>query len=89
MKEASLFSRVYAPHLDGYPQSERGEFRLIPTATGGTRLIGTTWYRIAMFPQLYWAPISDALIHAIHSRVLEHIGRLSRATLAGRGGPPS
>lgn len=77
MRETSPYNHVYAPHLDGYPQSERGEFRLVPTQDGGTRLIGTTWYRIDMFPQLYWTPLSDAMIHAIHERVLEHIRDLS------------
>jgi hypothetical protein len=79
MRETSPYDHVYAPHLDGYPQSERGEFRLVPTNDGGTRLIGTTWYRIDMFPQLYWTPLSDAMIHAIHERVLEHIRALSEA----------
>ncbi len=77
MRETSPYNHVYAPHLDGYPQSERGEFRLIAAPDGGTRLIGTTWYRIDMFPQTYWTPMSDALIHTIHERVLRHIKTLS------------
>jgi hypothetical protein len=77
MRESSPYNHVYAPHLDGYPQSERGEFRLIRTPGGHTRLIGTTWYRLELFPQMYWTPMSDAAIHAIHVRVLAHIRALS------------
>lgn len=64
-------------HLDDYPQSKRGEFRLLRTPDGNTRLIGTTWCRLELFPQIYWTPMSDAAIHAIHQRVLAHIKALS------------
>jgi len=77
MRESSPYNHVYAPHLEDYPQSERGEFRLLRTPNGHTRLIGTTWYRLELFPQIYWTPMSDVAIHAIHERVLAHIKALS------------
>jgi hypothetical protein len=32
-----------------------------------------------MAPEPYWRLWSDAMIHAIHLRVLEHVARLSEA----------
>ena len=55
-------------------RSRRGEFRLVALPSGRTRLEGRTWYQLSMEPQPYWAWFSDLLIHAIHQRVLAHIG---------------
>jgi hypothetical protein len=80
------YRHVNAPHLVGNMRSRRGEFRLVPLPGGGTRLEGTTWYEIEMFPQPYWGLWSDALIHAIHTRVLAHIERLvEEEARGGRG----
>jgi len=32
-----------------------------------------------MYPQLYWKVWTDSIIHAIHYRVLDHIGTVSEA----------
>ena len=61
------------PHLHGYLRSKRGEFRFIDLGDGRTRLEGSTWYEIEMAPEAYWQIFSDALIHRIHQRVLDHI----------------
>jgi len=77
MRELSPF-HVQAPHLDGYLQSQRGEFRLVPLDGGRrTRLEGSTWYTVDVHPGMYWRWWSDGLIHAIHVRVLDHIKSLS------------
>lgn len=73
MREWSPYARVEPAHLEGFFRSRRGEFRLVPLPGGGTRLEGTTWYEQAIWPQAYWRPWSDYLIHAIHRRVLHHI----------------
>lgn len=73
MQEASPYGHVHPPHLEGFMISERGEFQLVGTKDGGTILRGTTWYRQRLWPQAYWIPFSDYLIHSIHRRVLEHI----------------
>lgn len=80
MRELSPYRMVDAPHLDGFLQSRKGEFRLIETEDGGTDMIGTTWYQVNIFPQFYWQLYADAIIHSIHERVLEHI---SETALAG------
>jgi hypothetical protein len=77
MFELSPYSNIYPPHLRDYLRSSRGEFRLVPLASGRTRLEGRTWYKFEMFPQWYWTIWSDVLIHRIHQRVLLHIKELS------------
>lgn len=73
MRELSVYANVSAPHLQGFLNSRRGEFRLVPLAGGRTRLEGRTWYELDMAPEGYWQLIGDALIHRIHERVLAHI----------------
>ncbi|MCB9760324.1 MAG: SRPBCC family protein [Alphaproteobacteria bacterium] len=80
MHEWSPWRHVFAPHLETVLKSRRGEFRLTPLPDGGTRLEGHTWYTFEMAPSAYWALWSDASIHAIHLRVLEHIARVSEAS---------
>lgn len=72
MRELS-FRHVEPPHLDGFLQSERGQFALTEVGPGKTRLEGTTWYRHGLWPERYWQFWSDYIIHTIHLRVLEHI----------------
>jgi uncharacterized membrane protein YhaH (DUF805 family) len=73
MHEWSPYQHVNAPHLVDNMRSKRGEFRLVALPNGRTRLEGSTWYEIEMFPQLYWSQWSDLLVHRIHQRVLDHI----------------
>jgi hypothetical protein len=53
---------------------------LRPLSGGRTRLEGRTRYELRVFPAAYWSLWSDALIHAIHTRVLEHIQAASSAS---------
>ena len=80
MQELSPYRHVLAPHLDGYLQVRSGEFLLVPLPGGRTRLEGRTRYEMRVFPAAYWSLWSDALIHAIHTRVLEHIRAASSAS---------
>jgi len=73
MNEWSPYQNLEPAHLHGFMQSQRGRFDLIPTANGGTELIGTTWYTHDIWPNLYWTRWSDYIIHRIHCQVLEHI----------------
>jgi hypothetical protein len=87
MHEWSPYEHVNAPHLVGNMRSKRGEFRLMALAGGGTRLEGSTWYELEMFPQTYWTVWSDALVHAIHTRVLAHIKHLAENDATRLGTP--
>jgi hypothetical protein len=79
MAELSPYRRVLAPHLDGYLQVRRGEFRLIPIGSARTRLEGRTFYELRVFPAAYWTLWSDGVIHAIHGRVLRHIKAMAES----------
>lgn len=79
MQEWSPYKNVVPPHVEGTFVSERGEFRLRPLPGGRTLLEGATWYRHGLFPAFYWRMWSDAIIHAIHMRVLEHVRKLAEA----------
>ena len=78
MRELSPYGRLQTPHLRGYFQTERGEFKLV--RLGQTTLLrGTTWYRLSYAPEAYWSRWSDYLVHKIHKRVLQHIRDCSKA----------
>jgi uncharacterized membrane protein YhaH (DUF805 family) len=77
MTELSPYGAIHAPHLEGYMTSKGGEFDLVRLPGERTRLVGTTHYTIAIYPELYWVPYAEALLHAIHTRVLRHIKHLS------------
>ncbi len=76
MREWSPYT-IHPPHLDNYLQSRQGEFRLEALPDGRTRLVGTTWYTNRMWPAPYWGLWSDAIIHRIHARVLNHVKALA------------
>ena len=77
MRELSPYGAIHPPHLDNFLRSERGQFLLTPLPGGRTRLEGTTWYRHRIWPERYWRLWSDAIIHRIHRRVLDHVRTLS------------
>ena len=72
MHEVSPYP-IQPKHLDGYWESQRGQFILTPQPDGTTLLEGTTWYISKIRPAFYWNLWSDYIVHSIHNRVLEHI----------------
>ena len=79
MHEWSPYAQVLPKHLNGYLVSKQGQFLLTPMPNGHTLLEGTTWYQHGLWPAKYWRWWSDAIIHRIHLRVLNHIRNLSEA----------
>lgn len=77
MHEWSPYARVLPKHLHGYLISKKGEFRLTALPNGHTRLEGTTLYQHGLWPAEYWRWWSNAIIHRIHLRVLNHIRTLA------------
>jgi hypothetical protein len=73
LRELSPYGDITPPHLAGQFRVRRGEFRLQPLPGGGTRLEGRTWYQLETAPRGYWLLWTDAILHAIHRRVLAHI----------------
>jgi uncharacterized membrane protein YhaH (DUF805 family) len=84
MEEWSFYARVRPPHLELSFHSLRGEFRLLELPGGRTRLEGTTWYRLELFPLGYWRLLSDGIVHRIHGRVLAHVKSLSERDSGAR-----
>jgi hypothetical protein len=52
---------------------------------GRTLVEGRTWYEHRMWPETYWRWWSDAIIHRIHTRVLEHVKVQSEIGIPVRG----
>lgn len=77
MEEWSPYRKVTPRHLHGYLVSRNGQFKLTPLSGNRTLLEGTTWYQHGLRPVQYWRWWSDAVIHRIHLRVLNHIKKLS------------
>lgn len=81
MHEWSPYGRLAAKHLQRYLVSERGQFELTRLDGGRTLLAGTTWYRHGLWPSEYWRWWSDAIIHRIHLRVLDHVRALAERSM--------
>jgi uncharacterized membrane protein YhaH (DUF805 family)/putative flippase GtrA len=73
LRELSPYAHVVPPHLDGYFQARRGEFRLVRLENNRTRLEGSTWYELRIGPEPYWTLFADLIVKRIHHRVLEGI----------------
>jgi uncharacterized membrane protein YhaH (DUF805 family) len=75
---------ISTPHIDGnYMRSQHGQFRLIALDERHTLLEGTTWYQDYFWPQVYWRAWSDAIVHRIHQRVLEHVKQQAESQVQG------
>ena len=81
MRELSFWD-VDAPHLHDYFVSQRGQFQLTRLPGNRTLLEGTTWYFHDIRPAWYWRWWSNAIIHAIHNRVLSHIKTVSEKPIS-------
>lgn len=77
MRELNPFWDVHPPHLNGYFQSKKGEFKLTELDNGNVNVEGTTWYNIHIHPVEYWDIWSKFILHKIHFRVLKHIKKES------------
>jgi len=74
------FGPISTPHVDrNYMRSQHGQFRLVALDDKHTLLEGTTWYQDYFWPQIYWRAWSDAIVHRIHTRVLEHVKQQAEA----------
>ena len=79
LRELSPYGPIAPPHLHGYFRATRGAFRLTALPGGRTLLVGATWYELDIDPREYWKVPADAIVSAIHRRVLSHIKRLTEA----------
>ena len=80
MEELSPYGHIEPKHLHGYFVSKHGRFLLTALPGGRTRVEGTSWYQHGLYPAQYWRLWTDATVHKIHARVLNHIRTLSETT---------
>jgi hypothetical protein len=74
MREKSWVPDLKTEHIKSeYVRSREGQFDLIALPNGHTLLRGTSWYDLKYRPTSYWHLWTDAMVHRIHMRVLEHI----------------
>jgi hypothetical protein len=79
MREMGLYGPIQPKHLNGYYLSKEGQFELTSLPGGRTLVVGTSWYQHGLWPAGYWRWWSDAVVHHIHRRVLDHIRALSES----------
>ena len=79
MREMGLYGPIHPKHLKGYYISKEGQFELTALPGGRTLVVGTSWYQHGLWPAAYWRLWSDAVVHHIHRRVLNHIRALAES----------
>ncbi len=89
MREWSPYPGVSPKHLHGYLISKQGQFVLTELPNHHTLLEGTSWYQHGLWPAEYWRWWSDAIIHRIHMRVLNHIRTLAEQDASWSNSPNS
>jgi hypothetical protein len=78
VQETNPFGEVYAPHNDRAFRCIAGQFELEPMPGGGTRVRATSWYEHDYGPEWYWTLWTEAVVSAVHERVLNEIDRRTR-----------
>jgi len=73
LREWNPFWDIRTSHEKNYYNSCKGEFKLERTSNNVTLLEETTWYKVDVYPQIYWKIWANTIIQKIHFRVLEHI----------------
>lgn len=78
MIETNPFGQVLAPHNIHAFRCLRGQFELRPLPGGRTLVVARTWYEHDYQPAAYWSLWTEAVVGAVHERVLTEIARRTR-----------
>lgn len=70
MRELSIYSTIYAPHLHDQIYMKGGQIKLIPLPNGGTRLVATTRYTSQFGPPWAWNLLFNHIFNEVHEGVL-------------------
>jgi hypothetical protein len=74
MRELGFFGKtIDAAHLHSAYASLEGGFKLEPLPGGRTRLVGESHYLLNIAPASYWNLWTEAIVHLVQRRVLEHV----------------
>jgi uncharacterized protein YndB with AHSA1/START domain len=61
------------PEIMGHIDIQRGQFILIDNGDGTTTLVGNSWYKLYVFPVVYFDVWAESITRNVHLRVMEHI----------------
>jgi hypothetical protein len=65
------------PEIMGHIDIVKGQFILKDNGNGTTTLVGTSWYKLYVFPSWYFNIWAESITRNVHLRVMEHIKNLS------------
>lgn len=61
------------PEIMGHIDILRGQFLLKDNGDGTTTLIGNSWYKLYVFPAVYFDAWAESVTRNVHLRVMDHI----------------
>lgn len=61
------------PEIMGHIDITRGQFILVDNGNGTTTLIGNSWYKLYVFPVVYFDSWAESITRNVHLRVMDHI----------------
>lgn len=67
------------PEIMGHIDLERGQFLLKDNGNGTTTFVGSSWYKLYVFPTWYYDTWAKSIVRNVHLRVMAHIKELSEA----------
>jgi hypothetical protein len=73
MRETNPFHEVHPSHLEGYYESLEGGFLLERLGPNRSRITGTSRYRHAFGPSVYWSLWTDYIVRSIHVQVFDEM----------------
>lgn len=65
------------PEIIGHFVLQKGQFTLEDNGNGTTTLVGTTWYKLNVYPTCYYDWWTQDIIRNVHLRVMRHIKQLA------------
>jgi len=72
-----IVSQPRDPEIMGHIDIQRGQFILVDNGNGTTTLIGNSWYKLYVFPTIYFDAWAESITRNVHLRVMEHIKMLA------------
>lgn len=67
------------PEILGHATLRRGQMTLESNGDGTTTIVGKSWYSLHVYPAWYYDRWAEHIGHAVHARVMNHIGALAEA----------
>jgi hypothetical protein len=68
-----IVSQPRDPEIMGHIDILRGQFKLIDNGNSTTTLVGNSWYKLYVFPAVYFDAWAESITRNVHLRVMDHI----------------